>query len=186
MFKFIAKNRLFLTLMVFLLVVCVFSSDAYAWHGGGGGGRYHYRGGRWYRDGWFWFDTGIAALTIGAIAASLPPRYSTVYVGGMPYYYCDGIYYRPAPEGYMVVPAPAPAPVIMAPSAPAQVIVTPQTENVNAQGAAGESFVVNVPNAQGGYTSVTMTRRGNGFIGPQGEYYAEFPKIKQLKEMYGK
>ena len=49
-----------------------------------------------------------------------------------------------------------------------------------------DSFTVNIPNYKGSYTPVTLTRSGTGFIGPQGEYYPEFPKIKQLKEMYGK
>jgi hypothetical protein len=66
-----------------------------------------------------------------------------------------------------------------------QVVTLPQTENANTQ-TAGESFVVNVPDAKGGYVSVTLIRRGTGFVGPQGEYYPEFPKVKQLKEMYGK
>ena len=55
-----------------------------------------------------------------------------------------------------------------------------------APAAQGENFTVNIPNNKGSYTPVTMTRSGTGFIGPQGEYYPEFPKIKQLKEMYGK
>ena len=64
-------------------------------------------------------------------------------------------------------------------------------ENANVAQAAspvtqGEYFTVNIPNYKGGYSPVTLTRSGAGFIGPQGEYYPEFPKIKQLKEMYGK
>ena len=27
---------------------------------------------------------------------------------------------------------------------------------------------------------------GNGFIGPQGEFYPDFPRVEQLKVMYGK
>ena len=47
-------------------------------------------------------------------------------------------------------------------------------------------FTVNIPNDHGGYTAVIIKRSGNGFIGPQGEFYPEFPKVFQLKIMYGK
>jgi hypothetical protein len=47
-------------------------------------------------------------------------------------------------------------------------------------------FTVNVPNDRGGYNAVIIKRSGNGFVGPQGEYYPEFPKVFQLKLMYGK
>lgn len=47
-------------------------------------------------------------------------------------------------------------------------------------------FTVNVPNDHGGYTAVVIKRSGNGFTGPQGEFYPEFPKVSQLKIMYGK
>jgi hypothetical protein len=192
MSRSVIKNKLFLTLTALIFTISVFSSEAFAQpgghggHGGGrGGDRYHYRDGRWYRDGWLWFDAGLTVLTVGAIAASLPPRYNTIYVGGVPYYYSDGIYYQPCSTGYIVVPAPAAQPVVMAAPIQTQVVTLPQTENANTQ-TAGESFVVNVPDAKGGYVSVTLIRRGTGFVGPQGEYYPEFPKVKQLKEMYGK
>jgi hypothetical protein len=55
-----------------------------------------------------------------------------------------------------------------------------------AQGAPGESFTVNVPNSQGGYTPIILRKSGSGFVGPQGEYYTEFPKVDQLKAMYSK
>ncbi len=47
-------------------------------------------------------------------------------------------------------------------------------------------FTVNIPNNHGGYTAVVIKRSGNGFTGPQGEFYPEFPKVSQLKIMYGK
>jgi len=47
-------------------------------------------------------------------------------------------------------------------------------------------FVVNIPNKQGGYNAVVIKRSGSGFVGPQGEYYPEFPKVFQLELMYGK
>jgi len=36
----------------------------------------------------------------------LPPRYVPVYVGGNPFYYNEGVYYRPSAGGYEVVSAP--------------------------------------------------------------------------------
>jgi hypothetical protein len=49
-----------------------------------------------------------------------------------------------------------------------------------------DEFTVNIPNDHGGYTAVVIKRKGNGFTGPQGEFYPEFPKVSQLKIMYGK
>ena len=49
-----------------------------------------------------------------------------------------------------------------------------------------EEFVVNILNVNGSYTQVKIVRVNNGFIGPQGEYYTEFPRVDQLKIMYGK
>ena len=187
-------------LVVVIMVFSVISQDAYARGGRGGGGRggrggwggRGWYGDRWYNDGWFWFDAGITALALGSVVSSLPPYCTTVYDGGMPYYYSNGMYYRPYPSGYVVVPAPVEAPVVVQqPATLYQPVVTAPVQSVNIEQAVspttqGESFTVNVPNYKGGWTSVTLTRSGTGFIGPQGEYYAEFPKIKQLKEMYGK
>lgn len=50
----------------------------------------------------------------------------------------------------------------------------------------GENFNVNIPNRKGGYTAVTLKRSGSGYIGPQGEYYSDFPKVEQLRAMYEK
>ena len=195
MYNNILKNKVLLMLIVVVVLFSVISQDAYARGGGGGrggGGRYYWHGSRWYNNGWFWFDAGVTALTIGAIAASLPPTYATVYSGGVPYYYYDGVYFRPCPSGYLVVPGPVAAPVIVQqPITVAQPVVNAPIENANAAQAVspvtqGEYFTVNIPNYKGGYSPVTLTRSGTGFIGPQGEYYPEFPKIKQLKEMYGK
>jgi hypothetical protein len=49
-----------------------------------------------------------------------------------------------------------------------------------------EEFTVNIPNHHGGYTAVVIKRTGNGYTGPQGEYYPEFPKVFQLEIIYGK
>jgi len=49
-----------------------------------------------------------------------------------------------------------------------------------------DQMTVNIPNDHGGYTPVVIKRTANGFIGPQGEFYPQFPKVSQLKVMYGK
>jgi WXXGXW repeat (2 copies) len=47
------------------------------------------------------------------------------------------------------------------------------------------SFTINVPNAQGGYTAVVIKQSGDGYVGPQGEYYSQFPSVTQLQVVYG-
>jgi hypothetical protein len=49
----------------------------------------------------------------------------------------------------------------------------------------GDTVTVNVPNNNGGYTAVVLKRSGNGFVGPQGEYYDQVPTTEQLQAMYG-
>ncbi len=173
MIKQVLKFRV---VIVVFLMLTLFCSNAFAW-GGHGGGRYHYRGGRWYsHPDWFWFDVGVTALTIGAIVEALPPRYTTVVVAGAPYYYYDTVYYRPYYSGgYIVVPAPVVSPNVV--SVPA--VTQPQTVS-------GETVTINVPNSNGSYTPVTLVKHKDGYIGPQGEYYPGHPTVDQLKALYGK
>jgi len=129
--------------------------------------RYHYSDGRFYRSGWFGFGIAVSALTIGALIESLPPRHTTVIVEGTPYYHDDIYYYRQVPEGgYVVVPQP--------------VIIQPQIQTP------GVTTTINVPNSNGSYTPVTLVKRNNGFVGPQGEYYPGNPTVEQLRALYGK
>ena len=65
------------------------------YHGGGYYGGYH---GGWYYGGW-WYPW-------GGIIPFLPLYYETMWIGGYPYYYADGIYYAPTTGGYMVVNPP--------------------------------------------------------------------------------
>ncbi len=129
------------------------------------GERYYYRDGRWYRHGWFGFDFLVSALVIGALIDALPPRHTTVVVEGTPYYYGDNHYYRQAPNGGYVVVSP---PVLVQPPVQAQ-----------------ETVTINIPNSRGGYTAVVLRRAGYGFLGPQGEYYADSPTVDQLRALYG-
>jgi hypothetical protein len=169
MFKRILRIRVFL---VMLLILTLFSPSVFARGGDRGGDRGHDRGrshyyhdGRWYEHGWFGFGFAVSALTIGALIEALPPRHTTVVVDNTPYYHDDTYYYRQLPEGNYVVVAPP-------------VVVQPQYQAIDVS-------TVNIPNSRGGYTSVTLRRSGNGYIGPQGEYYPNYPSVEQLRMMYG-
>ena len=70
-----------------------------------------------------------------------------------------------------------PVPETVAPSSP--VAVTPiDTTPLN-------TVTVTVPNSAGGYATLNLIRFGDGFTGPQGEYYPTFPSSMQLMLMYG-
>ncbi|MBF0532650.1 MAG: hypothetical protein HQL23_06065 [Candidatus Omnitrophica bacterium] len=164
------------------------------------GRRYYYYDGLYYNR--LGTDYVLIVPPIGAVVTTIPPEYSPVMINGVTYYTDNGIYYVYTPQGYQVVPQPmtivpaapvvaAPAPQVVAsqPAATAEqppVIVPAQGTLSTSNGSADETFTVNIPNKQGGYTAVTMKKSGIGFLGPQGEFYAEFPKVSQLQVMYGK
>jgi len=94
----------------------------------------------------------------------------------------------PPPPPVMNVPVPTP--MVMpgqAPSyAPTPAALVPNPPAAETAVAANEAYVINIPNAKGTYTPVALKRSGTGFVGPQGEFYTEFPRVEQLKLMYGK
>lgn len=47
-----------------------------------------------------------------------------------------------------------------------------------------ETVIINVPNSNGSYTPVKLTKHGQGYTGPQGEYYESYPSVEQLKVLY--
>jgi hypothetical protein len=59
----------------------------------------------------------VARPPVGIIVPVLPPAYSAVWIGGVPYYYANDIYYAQAPGGFAVAAPPAAVP---APSVPPQ------------------------------------------------------------------
>jgi hypothetical protein len=190
MIRQILKNKV-LVVMVLCLSFALSASAAYAW----GGGRYYHRGGRWYRDDWFWFGAGVTALTIGAYVNSLPYGYNTVMVGGVPYYYYNGNYFATGQGGYVVVAPPMAVP--MAPAAPSGYVVTepgkvpvaaaaaPATTTIPGN-AVNSNFEVRIPNDNGSFTLVALKQTEKGFLGPQGEFYADHPTQEQLKDRYVK
>ena len=71
-----------------------------------GGGRYWYHGGNWYAPyGPRWT---VIAPPFGVFVPILPGFYSTLWFGGVPYYYANDVYYvwRQEQHSYEVVPPP--------------------------------------------------------------------------------
>ena len=117
------------------------------------------------------------------------PSYQPVVVNGATYYLNNGRYYIYTNYGYQVVPAPVQ--IVQTETVPVVSEIQPisvKTEAVESNVISDEQdvFTVNIPNNKGGYTAVTLKRSGSGYVGPQGEFYSEFPKVAQLRAMYGK
>jgi len=107
------------------------------------------------------------------------PTYEPIIINGTTYYVNNGVYYIYTGYGYQVVQPPT---VTTIQTPPVEVAQTPTPPG----GVEDDSFTVNIPNAKGAYTAVTLKKSGTGYIGPQGEYYPDFPKVSQLEAMYGK
>lgn len=213
MFKKILAASLAITC---LLQPSLAFADGHGGHGGPGGGGPGWHGG----PGWGGGSTalGIVALSIagveflysagmfyrstpagyvvvpapmGAVVPALPPGYTVVYMGSMPYYYYGNAYYVAAPNGYVVTAPPAiAAPVTtVASAAPAQgsvpAPISQQTAvpTSNQPSSAVETYI---PNGNGSFTVVTLQKTEKGFLGPQGEFYADHPTEEQLKARYCK
>ena len=113
------------------------------------------------------------------VVASPSTSYQPVVVNGVTYYVNNGAYYIYTQYGYQAVAVPVGV---------SQPVITQSPVTVTAPAAVDttDSFTVNIPNDKGGYSAVVLKQSGKGFVGPQGEFYSEFPKISQLKVMYGK
>lgn len=113
--------------------------------------------------------------------------YQPVVLNGMTYYVNNGVYYLYTQYGYQAVPTPAGAPAQQVAAASTVTAAGGPSAIVSSTAAGSEDTVtINIPNSKGGYTAVVLKKSGNGFVGPQGEYYNEFPKVSQLQMMYGK
>ncbi|AQQ69007.1 hypothetical protein Mag101_16225 [Microbulbifer agarilyticus] len=60
-------------------------------------------------------------ISVGVTVPILPAGYVNLAVGGVPYYYSGGYYYRPAPRGFVVVNAPLGAAVLTLPGSAVRV-----------------------------------------------------------------
>jgi len=87
------------------------------------------------------------------------------------YYYIGPADYAPIPAVYLNQPLTI-RPIL---SAPIVVVAAKPDE-----------FPVNIPDHNGGFITVVIKRSGDGFLGPKGEYYPEFPKVFQLEMKYGR
>ncbi|MDD5711448.1 MAG: hypothetical protein PHY31_01675 [Smithellaceae bacterium] len=157
-----SKGKIIVAVALIVAITLSYSSVfAYRYHP-----NYHWSGGHW------WLGNAIVAgLVVGAIVSSLPPRHEIVYAGNANYYYDGTYYYQATPTGYVVV----------APPPPASVVVTPAPTPLDSA-----TVIINIPTRAGGYTPITLTKKGDGYIGPQGEYYQGHPTVDQLEALYGK
>ncbi len=142
----------------------------------------------YYYDGLYYTGTGrdyvLVSPPIGAVVRTIPPEYHPVTINGVTYYTDNGIYYVYTRYGYQVVPQPV---VVIQPTIQTTTVASaPVTAAVGTAANSDDVFTVNIPNDKGGYTAVIIKKSGNGFVGPQGEFYGEFPKVSQLKAMYAK
>ncbi len=90
------------------------------------GTNYYFHGGSWYRPSGPRFV--VVAPPIGLSISVLPPYYTTLWVGGAPYYYADGVYYNwhPAERSYVVVDPPRESEVVSPPPEPEQLFIYPK------------------------------------------------------------
>ena len=189
--KIAAKSLwIIIVLSIFCAIPC---ADAFAWDGGQGrsrgheepktsprhraidfgGSRYHYDHGRFYRSTWF-FGLVIARPPIGIIVDVVPDDSRVIVRGGIRYYCYENVYYEECPTGYVVVPTP-----------PENYVTASLSQPATSAAGTAETVQINVPNSNGSYTTVKLTKSNNGYIGPQGEFYAGHPTVEQLKALYG-
>ena len=169
---------------LFFGLLLIRPTPSYAWHDG-----WHGRGyvnvnlgvwpGSYYGYGYPYYPYYADPYYYPETVVVSSPNYQPVVVNGVTYYVNNGVYYVYTQYGYQVVATPAgvSAPVIQAAAA---ATVVPAGANND------DAITVNIPNIKGGYTPVLLKRSGNGFTGPQGEFYSDFPKVSQLQVMYGK
>jgi hypothetical protein len=98
------------------------------------------------------------APALSAYVDSLPVGYLLVILNGITYAVYQDVFYQQTSSGYVVVD-------------PTELI-------------SDESFSIGIPNSRGGYTTIHIEVVDNGFIGPQGEFYSQFPSIRQLQILY--
>jgi len=178
-------------IFLFLSLLIIRPTPSYAWHGHEHGyigvhlgvwpGEYY---GPYYGPYYgHYYDPYYAAP--GYVLVSPSSSYQPVVINGVTYYVNNGVYYIYTAYGYQAVTPPV---VASQPVVVSQSVVTQNAATVPTPSAADieDTVTVNVPNDKGGYTAVVLKPSGKGFVGPQGEFYAEFPKVSQLKLMYGK
>jgi hypothetical protein len=168
-------NGALLKPIVFMaLIIC--SSPSFGWERHEGhfehGGHFEHRHRDFDRRGSLFFDFGFP---VSYYDYGYPYAYPYYYPA--PYNYPD---YSMAPQGvyvngnsYNAGPSSAPQP---------QIYQVPTTGSSTAP----DDITINIPNDKGGYSAVSLKKSGTGYVGPQGEFYTEFPTVAQLRLLYGK
>ena len=140
---------------------------------------YYYHTGVFYRP--YQNSYVVVEPPMGAVVTVLPDSCRREVYGGLVHYVYNDVYYRPVDGGYMVVERP------VTPTAPVPPTVVPAAPVITQPSDSSEVYTVNIPMKQGGgFVPVLIKRFGTGFLGPQGEFYTEFPSVKQLQLMYVK
>jgi hypothetical protein len=104
--------------------------------------RFYFSGGIWYAPSGPGFV--VVRPPRGMVISVLPPYYSTVWFGGIPYYYADNVYYnwQPDQNGYAVVDPPenadSPSPPPPADAAQQDLIIYPKNGQSKDQQAADQ------------------------------------------------
>jgi hypothetical protein len=164
-----------------------YHGSASAWSGHRGSGNYYnsgyyhrnYRGSYGWGSYWPYWST-------GTYFTYLPDDYTTVYVDGAPYYYCDGYYFSPYSNGgYVIVPEPVPAAAAQEQEATVQASSDEQPLAAHPTSTSSDTVTINIPNLKGGFTPVRLIKHKNGYFGPQGEFYTGHPTVAALKALYG-
>jgi hypothetical protein len=89
-------------------------------------GTYYYHSGVWYRPAGPRFV--VVMPPVGIMVPWLPPLYTTVWVGSVPYYYAGGVYYvyRPEDRAYVVTEPPLESQVTVAGARPDDLFIYPK------------------------------------------------------------
>jgi hypothetical protein len=120
-----------------------------------GGNRYYFNGGVWYAPRGPGFV--VVRPPSGLVISVLPPYYSTVWFGGVPYYYADNVYYTAQPDqsGYAVVDPPdnadAPSPPPDNAGTPDDLMIYPKNGQTKEQQAADQFECHNWAKGQTGF-----------------------------------
>ncbi len=203
--KNIVSLIIFFNLVLLIQIAQVYASDEYRAQGAyassgayvaspvsyvpviASGVEYYYSNGSFYRR---FGDAYLAApAPVGAVVRTIPRAYKPIVIDGANYYIVHGSVYMQTPIGYQVMPQ-KPFMIEKASTDQKDMMSIPPQTTLNSQQSVGtdaeESVTINIPNSKGGYTPVTIKKSGDGFVGPQGEQYQEFPKVEQLKTKYAK
>jgi hypothetical protein len=161
-------------LLIFALLMPFSSAPSYAWGHDSGGGGYHGHGGGGYHGygghgyhGWGGYH-GYRNWGLG--------------FNYLPYNYYDPAYY----DAGVLVSSPV---VVEQPTTVVTTVPTYENSSISpvqiTSPGMDNNFTINIPNSKGGFTSVLLRKSGTGFLGPQGEFYSDFPRVSQLKVIYG-